>query len=140
MEAKFIEDNPGVRLVPSSNHKHIIAGQATVTKELFEEVGDLDYLFVCVGGGGLLAGASLAKSELCPSCALIGVEPQNNNDAQMSLAKGEIVSIKPGKTIADGASLPYLGGMVDFSLIKEYTNEILETTDERLVEGMKFFA
>ena len=75
MEAKFIEDNPGVRLVPSSNHKHIIAGQATVSKELFEEVGDLDYLFVCLGGGGLLAGASLAKSQLCPSCKLIGVEP-----------------------------------------------------------------
>ena len=50
------------------------------------------------------------------------------------------MTITPGKTIADGASLPYIGGMVDFSLIKSYTDEILETTDERLVEGMKFFA
>ncbi len=53
----------------------MIAGQGTVAKELIEEVGALDYLFVCVGGGGLISGCALAAAELSPGCKIIGVEP-----------------------------------------------------------------
>ena len=53
----------------------MIAGQGTAAKELFEEVGDLDYLFVCLGGGGLLAGSALSARQLSPNCKIYGVEP-----------------------------------------------------------------
>ena len=55
----------GATLIPPFDHKHVIAGQGTVAKELFEDLPKhgaehLDYLFVCVGGGGLISGAALA--------------------------------------------------------------------------------
>jgi hypothetical protein len=54
----------------------VIAGQGTVAKELIEEVGPLDLLFVCVGGGGLISGCALAAAQLSPQCKIIGVEPE----------------------------------------------------------------
>ena len=70
---------------------------------MFEEVGKLDHLFVCLGGGGLISGCSLAAKALSPGCKVHGVEPLAGNDAQQSLKTGKIVTIKPPKTIADGA-------------------------------------
>lgn len=59
---------PGKEIIPPYNHKQVIAGQATAIKELVEEVGDLDYLFVGIGGGSLISGASLVKARLNPEC------------------------------------------------------------------------
>lgn len=136
---KIQAENPGMVLIPPYNHKDVIAGQGTATKELFEEVGDLDHLFVCVGGGGLISGAALAKHQLCPSCKLHGVEPEAGNDAQQSLAKGKIVSISPPVTIADGAATPHLGELT-FSIMKQHVDTIFTVKDEDLINGMKFFA
>jgi len=72
---KSIQESCGSTLIPPFNHNDVVAGQGTAAKELFESVGPLDYLFVCVGGAGLLAGSALAASELSPSCKVYGVEP-----------------------------------------------------------------
>jgi threonine dehydratase len=48
----------------------VIAGQGTAARELFEEVGELDYLFVPLGGGGLLSGTALATRALSPKTRL----------------------------------------------------------------------
>ena len=72
----------GLTLIPPANHIDIIAGQGTTAIELFEEVGKLDCLFVCVGGGGLISGCSLVARALYPSCKVYGVEPEAGNDAQ----------------------------------------------------------
>jgi threo-3-hydroxy-L-aspartate ammonia-lyase len=63
-------------LIPPYDHPEVIAGQGTAAKELFEEVGPLDALFVCLGGGGLLAGSALIAHALYPFCRVIGVEPE----------------------------------------------------------------
>lgn len=83
----------GMTLIPPFDHAHVIAGQGTVAKELFEEVPHLDYLFVPLGGGGLLSGSLLAAQRLAPQCRVIGVEPEAGNDAQQSLRAGKIVRI-----------------------------------------------
>ncbi|EPP8577706.1 threo-3-hydroxy-L-aspartate ammonia-lyase, partial [Acinetobacter baumannii] len=106
---KEIAEKNGLTLIPSYDHPHVIAGQGTAAKELFEEVGDLDYLFVCLGGGGLLAGSALSARQLSPNCKIYGVEPALGNDGQMSFRKGEIVHIDTPPTIADGAQTQYLG-------------------------------
>ncbi|MGA3248972.1 MAG: pyridoxal-phosphate dependent enzyme, partial [Paraburkholderia sp.] len=66
----------GMTLIPPYDHPHVIAGQGTAVTELIEETGPLDLLFVCLGGGGLLAGGALAAAELSPNCKVIGVEPE----------------------------------------------------------------
>ena len=85
----------GLTLIPSYDHPHVIAGQGTAAKELFEEVGDLDYLFVCLGGGGLLAGSALSARQLSPNCKIYGVEPLLGNDGQMSFKKAKLFILIP---------------------------------------------
>jgi threonine dehydratase len=83
----------GMTLIPPFDHPDVVTGQGTAAKELFEEVGALDDLFVCMGGGGLLGGCALAARALSPDCRVIGVEPEAGNDTQQSLALGRIVHI-----------------------------------------------
>lgn len=129
----------GMTLIPPYDHPHVIAGQGTAAKELFEETGPLDLLFVCLGGGGLLSGSALAAAELSPQCKVIGVEPEAGNDGQQSLARGEIVHIDVPQTIADGAATPHLGGYT-FPIIQRLAEQIVTVTDAQLVETMRFFA
>ena len=134
-----MQQETGMTLIPPYDHLHVIAGQGTAAKELFEDVGELDYLLVCLGGGGLLAGSALAAGALSPACKVYGVEPQAGNDGQQSLRKGEIVTIAPPRSIADGALTPYLGQLT-FGVIRQRVTDILTVTDPQLVATMKFFA
>ena len=129
----------GLTLIPPYDHPDVIAGQGTATKELIEDVGPLDILLVCLGGGGLLAGAALAAKALNPGCRVFGVEPEAGNDGQQSLRKGEIVKIGVPKTIADGAQTPSLGDLT-FPIIQREVEDILTVSDVELIDAMRFFA
>jgi len=129
----------GLTLVPPFDHPHVIAGQGTAARELFEDVPDLDRLFVCVGGGGLLAGSLLAARELAPRCRVVGVEPELGNDGQQSLRAGHIVRIATPHTIADGAQTQALGELT-FPIIREHAEDILTVSDEQLMQALRFFA
>ncbi|MEQ5572977.1 threo-3-hydroxy-L-aspartate ammonia-lyase [Providencia huaxiensis] len=129
----------GLTIIPPYDHPDIIAGQGTAAKELIEEVGELDALFVCLGGGGLLSGCAIATRELSPNCQIYGVEPLAGNDAQQSFRRGEIVHIDTPKTIADGAQTQHLGNYT-FAVIKNKVDDIFTVTDEQLIDRMKFYA
>jgi threonine dehydratase len=129
----------GLTLIPPYNHPDVIAGQGTAAKELFEEVGELDAFFVCLGGGGLLSGSALATRALSPKCKLYGVEPEAGNDGQLSLRSGAIVHIDTPKTIADGAQTQHLGNLT-FAIIRRDVDEILTASDAELIECMRFLA
>jgi threo-3-hydroxy-L-aspartate ammonia-lyase len=129
----------GMTLIPPYDHPHVIAGQGTAAKELIEEVGALDMLVVCLGGGGLLGGSALSAAALSPSCEIIGVEPEAGNDGQQSLARGEIVHIDVPKTIADGAATPHLGSY-NFPIIQRLVKRIETVSDAQLIDTMRFFA
>lgn len=137
--SKKLADEGGLTLIPPFNHPDIIAGQGTATKELIEEAGPLDALFVCLGGGGLLAGSALAAKALSPSCDVYGVEPEAGNDGQQSFRSGKIVHIDVPKTLADGAQTQALGDMT-FAVIRDTVRDVLAVSDDELVQGMKFFA
>lgn len=129
----------GMTLVPPFDHPHVIAGQGTAAMELLEEVPGLDYLFVCVGGGGLLAGSTLAAQAMAPGCRLVGVEPEAGNDGQQSFKAGHIVQIPTPHTIADGAQTQALGQLT-FPIIAQGVEDMVTATDEQLVQALRFFA
>ena len=129
----------GAVMVPPFDHPDIIAGQGTAAKELFEQAGELDALFVCLGGGGLLAGSALAARALSPSCKVYGVEPEAGNDGQQSFRSGSIVSIETPRTIADGAQTTALGELT-FPIIQSHVDDILTGADAELVACMRFYA
>ena len=137
--AGALANERGMTLIPPYDHPDVIAGQGTAAMELIEEVGPLDFLLVCLGGGGLLAGSALAARALSPHCKIYGVEPEAGNDVQQSFASGKIVKIATPKTIADGAQTQS-AGLITFPIIQRHVDGIVTATDAQLVEGMKFFA
>ncbi|MET3917262.1 threonine dehydratase [Variovorax sp. OAS795] len=129
----------GMTMIPPYDHPDVLAGQGTAVKELIEEAGPLDQLFVCLGGGGLLSGSALSARALAPGCKIYGVEPEAGNDGQQSLRAGKIVHIATPKTIADGAQTQHLGEYT-FGIIRRDVDDIFTVTDAQLVEAMRFFA
>ncbi|MGY2894867.1 threo-3-hydroxy-L-aspartate ammonia-lyase [Deinococcus sp. UYEF24] len=129
----------GLTLIPPYDHLHVMAGQGTAAKELFEEIGPLDVLLVPLGGGGLLSGCATVARALHPGCRVIGVEPQAGNDGQQSFRSGQIVHIGLPATIADGAQTQHLGRHT-FPVILERVDDVVTATDQELVEAMSFFA
>ena len=129
----------GLTFIPPFDHPDVLSGQGTAALELFKEVGELDVLFVCLGGGGLLSGSALAAKALSPSCQIVGVEPEAGNDVQQSFRKGERVKIATPVTIADGAQTPMVGA-ITFEIIKALVDDIHTVTDAQLVQSMRFYA
>jgi len=134
-----ISGERGLTVVPPYDHVDIVAGQGTVAKELIESVGELDYLMVCAGGGGLLSGSSISAKALSPNCKVIGVEPEAGDDICRSFKSGQLETCHNPDTIADGARTPSASDLT-FSIIKQNVFDMLSVKDATLVECTKFYA
>ena len=137
--AEAITKQDNKTFIPPFDHPDVLSGQGTSALELFEDVGDLDALFVCLGGGGLLSGCALAARALSPQCRVYGVEPLAGNDVAQSFAKGERIRIATPQTIADGAQTPMVGE-ITFAIIQKNVDAIFTVTDEQLIDSMRFYA
>ena len=135
--AARIAAQKGASVVPPFDHAAVIAGQGTAAKELIEDVGPLDYLFVCTGGAGLLSGCAIAAQHLSPGIRVIGVEPAAGDDAARSFRTKQLVHIDIPQTIADGARTQALGKLT-FPLVLRHVHDIITVTDAQLVEAMRF--
>src|SRR5690349_9141368 len=131
-----LADREGRVIVHPYDDPLVMAGQGTCVMELIEDVGPLTHLFVCVGGGGLIAGCSTAAKALVPDCQVIGVEPVAGNDTQQSLERGERVSIPVPETIADGQQTT-APGKLTFPVIQQRVDHVVTVTDTEIVAAMR---
>jgi threonine dehydratase len=135
--AASLQNTFGYALVPPYDDDKIIAGQGTVMTEVAQELRSLDYLFVPVGGGGLISGCAIAAKHFFPSIKVIGVETEPANDAQQSFRKKEIVRIAPPKTIADGMRTQSVGKR-NFEIMMKYIDDMITVTDAQVIEMMRY--
>jgi threonine dehydratase len=135
--AQTIAQERALTLIPPYDHPHIIAGQGTTALELIEEVGELDLLLVCCGGGGLLSGCAIASKALSPNCKVIGVEPQLADDATRSFHSKILHTVNNPNTIADGARTPSLG-KITFPLVLHYVDDMVTVSEEAILRTMFF--
>lgn len=128
-------------ILPPFDHPAIIEGQGTCAYEFIHQLEQikLDMLIAPVGGGGLISGSAIASKHLLPSCNVYGVEPETGNDAQQSLAQGNIIRIDTPKTIADGVQTQRIGELT-FPIMQQYVDHIVTATDQTLMDCMNFFA
>jgi threonine dehydratase len=127
----------GLTMIPPFDHPQIIAGQGTAAKELIEDAGKLDYLFVPVSGGGLISGSAVAAAHLSPGCKVIGVEPEAGDDATRSFRTKTLQTCHNPETIADGARTHALGNLT-FPLILRYVSEMATVSDAEIVRAMLY--
>jgi threonine dehydratase len=127
----------GLSIIPPYDHPDVISGQGTAAKELFEEVGSLDLLLICCGGGGLLSGCAVAARTLSPECRVVGVEPERADDATRSFHTGILHSVDNPNTIADGVRTPSLGKFT-FPLVLRHVDDMVTVSEEAILRTMFF--
>jgi threonine dehydratase len=127
----------GLAVIPPYDHPHVVAGQGTAAKELIEEVGRLDRLYVPCGGAGLLSGCAIAAAHLSPGCKVIGVEPAAGDDATRSFRTKTLQTVHNPDTIADGARTPSLG-KITFPLVLAHVHDMTTVDDRELLDAMLY--
>lgn len=125
-------------LIHPYDNPQIIAGQGTAAWELFTEVGELDYLFVPVGGGGLISGSALAAAAQSPNCKVVGVEPELAADAGRSWHDGRVFTLdQVPQTIADGLRTRYIG-QHNLPIMQKYVADMTAVSEEAILETLEF--
>ena len=135
--ARRLADERGLTLVPPYDHPLIMAGQGTAALELIEDVANLDWLLVPVGGGGLLSGCTVAATSLVPDIKVVGVETETSNDWVLSLEAGQPVRIAPPDTIADGMRTQQPGALT-FPIVQRLAHGVTTVSDEEVKDAMRF--
>jgi threonine dehydratase len=133
--ARHLSQERGLPVIPPYDHPHVIAGQGTAARELFSQVEALDLLLVPCGGGGLLSGSALSASALAPSCKVIGVEPEQADDATRSFRTGTLHTVRNPDTIADGARTPHLGQHT-FPIVRALVHDMVTVSEEAIARAM----
>jgi threonine dehydratase len=131
----LILDKTGATEIHPYNNEQIIAGQATAAMELIEEVPDLDILLAPVGGGGLLSGTALSVHYFRPGARVIGVEPEQAQDAYLSFTNRTFIPSHNPETIADGLRTSL--GPITFPIILEHVHQIVTVSEESIVKSMR---
>ncbi len=109
----------------------IIAGQGTMGLEIIEQIPDVDVVIVPVGGGGLLAGVSLAAKTLRPQVKVVAVEAENVASFSAALAAGEPTGIALHPTLADGLAIPQVGTNA-FQVARSLVDKNVVVTEEQI--------
>jgi len=110
-------------------------GAATLGLEFLQQVGQLDALFVAIGGGGLAAGVASAVKQLQPRCRVYGVEPAGADSMHRSFAAGSPQRIDAVTTIADSLGAP-MAMPYSFALCKRHVDELVKVDDDEICRAM----
>lgn len=125
----------GATLIPPYNHPDVIAGQGTAGLELLEQAPGLDAVVAPVGGGGLLAGVTLAVKALAPAVRVFAAEPAGADDAARSKAAGVLIPQTTPRTIADGL-LTSLGDLT-WPVLRDRVERVLTVSEDEIVRAMR---
>ena len=136
-EAVFAEvvAKTGAEFVHPYNDPRVIAGQATCSAEMIEQVQDLDAVIAPIGGGGMISGTCLALSNLAPQIRIYAAEPQNADDAYRSFKAGHIIADDAPDTIADGLKVPLKD--LTWHFVSTHVTDILTASEHEIVAAMK---
>ena len=125
----------GLTMVPPFDHPDIIAGQATVGREILADAPDVSRVYVPVGGGGLLSGVAAAIKRARPAVRVVGVEPAGAACMAASLAAGRPVTLDATASVADGL-LPVRPGDLTFAVTRALVDEVVTVTDDAITSAL----
>ena len=136
-EAIFAEVHAqtGADFVHPYNDPRVIAGQATCSAELLEQVEELDAVVAPIGGGGMISGACLTLSNLAPDTDIYAAEPLQADDAARSFRAGKIIADDAPITIADGLKVPLKENTWHF--VSNFVTDVQTASEQEIIEAMK---
>ena len=133
--AQEFSDQTGAVFVHPFDHVDIVSGAGTVGLEVLEQVPDVKTVVVCTGGGGLLAGVTVAVKGLRPDVRVVGVQAEGAAAYPASLSAGRPVALESMATMADGIAVG-CPGPVPFAIIDELVDDLRTVSEESLSRAL----
>ncbi len=136
--------NAAISFCQSNNHTYvhpfddmdIITGQGTLFLEIIQQSPKkLDYLFVPIGGGGMISGAISVFKQLSPNTKIIGIEPAGAPAMKNSLENGKNITLDSIDVFVDGASVKRVGE-ISFKFCKEYLDDIILIDEGEICQNL----
>ena len=137
LAARKESERQGIPYVAPYNDPDTMAGQGTIGLEMAEQAGHLDAAFICVGGGGLVAGAGAALKDRFPDIRIIGVSPQASRCMLDSLEAGEIVATPEYETLSDHSTGAVEPGSVTFPVCQQVIDETVAVSEAEIAQAMR---
>ncbi|OBT15635.1 PLP-dependent threonine dehydratase [Vibrio sp. UCD-FRSSP16_10] len=135
-EAVRLSELHGYTFVPPFDHPLVIAGQGTIGMEMIQQNGNLDYIFVPVGGGGLAAGVAVLVKQLMPNIQVIAVEPEDSACLKAALDAGKPVTLDQVSMFADGVAVKQIGSET-FRLCNENIDGHITVSSDEICAAVK---
>lgn len=124
----------GADFVHPYNDLRVIIGQGTCSKELVEDIGELDAVVAPIGGGGMISGSCLTLSNIAPETKIYAAEPKNADDAYRSFKAGHIIADDAPVTVADGLKVPLKD--LTWHFVSNYVEDILLASEQEIIDAM----
>lgn len=136
-EAVFaeVQARTGGEFVHPYNDPRVIAGQATCSRELMEQVEGLDAIIAPIGGGGMISGTCLTVASTARGVAVYAAEPRNADDAFRSFKAGRIIADDAPETVADGLKVPLKA--LTWHFVSRHVTDIFTASEDQIVDAMK---
>jgi len=125
----------GAEFVHAYNDPRVIAGQGTCSREMVEQVENLDAVIAPIGGGGLVSGTYLTLSNVAPDIKIYAAEPLNADDAARSFHAGHIIVDDAPDTVADGLKVALKD--LTWHFVSNHVTDILTATEHEIIDAMK---
>lgn len=135
--ARALARERDVAFVSPYNDPAVIAGQATIARELLEADPALDAIIVPCGGGGVLAGIALAIAALAPRVRVWGAEPAASPTMRAALDAGGLVAIAEAPTLADGLAGNVEPGAITYPLIARHVDALVTVPEADIRDAMR---
>jgi threonine dehydratase len=132
--AKVVAES-GAEFIHPYNDPRVIAGQATCSRELIEQVDGLDAVIAPIGGGGMISGTCLTLSNVASDVKVYAAEPKNADDAYRSFKAGHIIADDAPDTVADGLKVPLKD--LTWHFVSNHVTDILTATEEEIIHAMR---
>lgn len=130
-----VQAETGAEFVHPYNDPRVIAGQGTCSRELLDQVYQLDAVIAPIGGGGMISGTCLTLSNTAPDVEIYAAEPEQADDAYRSFKAGYIIADDAPQTIADGLKVPLKD--LTWHFVSNHVTDILTASEDEIVDAMK---
>lgn len=139
-KAEELVINENKILIHPYNDPYVIAGQGTIGMEILKQFNDekIDYIFCCVGGGGLISGIGTYIKYLRPDIKIIGVEAEDSCSMTESLKQNKIVELNTVGSFADGAAVKEVGDLT-FDISKNVVDEMITVSNDEISSSISKF-
>ncbi len=134
--AKTLEQDQNLVFIHPYDDIEVMAGQATIAKELLDQLPSMDKVFIPVGGGGLIAGMATYIKHYAPHIKVIGVEPEDSPTLYQALKQGERVVLSEVGRFADGVAVKQIGEKT-YPIAKQVVDEVVLVSNDEICAAIK---